>query len=91
VYGSQLRDNLSDHIIPVCCDKIQSEMQKASFFQKGERAIQKIGDILIHLEGVIFPETHVLLECDFKKSVTSLHILEITVIFLNLFLSAPNI
>lgn len=30
VYGNQLRDNLSDHIIRVCCGKIQPEMQQTS-------------------------------------------------------------
>lgn len=85
VYGSQFRDDLSDHIIPVCCGKIQSEMQKTSLFQKGERAIQKSRDILIHLEDVIFPKMHVFLECNFKKSDTPLDILEITDIFLILF------
>lgn len=34
---------------------------------------------------------HVLLECDFKESDTSLYILEITDIFLILFPSPPNI
>lgn len=67
VYGSQLRDKLSDHIIPVCCGEIQSEMQKSSLFQEGERAMLKRGDMLIHLKDVIFPEKHVLQDCDFKN------------------------
>lgn len=56
LYGSQLRNNLLDHIIPDCCGKIQSEMQKPSLFHEGERAIQKIRDILMCLEDVIFPK-----------------------------------
>lgn len=58
------------HIIPDCCDKIQPVMQKPSLFHEGERAIQKIRDILKHLEDVIFPKMLVLLEFDLKMSHT---------------------
>lgn len=51
----------------VCCGEIQSEMQKSSLFQEGERAMLKRGDMLIHLKDVIFPEKHVLQDCDFKN------------------------
>lgn len=49
-----------DHIIPDCC-----KMQIPSLFREGERAIQKIRDIVKYLEDVIFPKMHVLLELDF--------------------------
>lgn len=61
-------------------------MQKPSLFQEGERAIQKIIDILKHLEDVIFPKMHVLLEFDSKMSDTHFYISDINYIFLNYFI-----